>query len=105
MVTKYQKRISGPMLGRIDIHVEVLRVEYEKLSGDRLGETSETIRKRVQVAREIQSQRFNGALSTYCVVPANISGTGNRRKMVFSWMPIASPGRCAGFDSRLFLAW
>lgn len=37
MVTKYQKRISGPLLDRIDIHIEVPRVDYEKLSGDRMG--------------------------------------------------------------------
>src|SRR5688500_12840010 len=37
MVTKYQKRISGPLLDRIDIHIEVPRVNYEKLSGDRVG--------------------------------------------------------------------
>jgi magnesium chelatase family protein len=43
-VTKYQKRISGPLLDRIDIHVEVPRVDYQKLSSDRLGESSETIR-------------------------------------------------------------
>ena len=42
---KHQKRISGPLLDRIDIHIEVPSVDYEKLSGDRLGETSETIRK------------------------------------------------------------
>ena len=47
MVTKYQKRISGPLLDRIDIHIEVPRVDYEKLSGDRVGETSEAIRVRV----------------------------------------------------------
>ena len=58
-VTKYQKRISGPMLDRIDIHVEVPRVDYEKLSGDRLGESSESIRKRVQAARDIQLTRFS----------------------------------------------
>ena len=46
------------MLDRIDIHVEVPRVDYEKLSGDRLGETSESIRKRVQAARDIQQLRF-----------------------------------------------
>jgi magnesium chelatase family protein len=38
MVSRYQKRISGPLLDRIDIHIEVPRVEYEKLSDDRLGE-------------------------------------------------------------------
>jgi magnesium chelatase family protein len=59
IVTKYQKRISGPILDRIDIHIEVPRVDYEKLSGDRLGETSETIRKRVQAARDIQNKRFS----------------------------------------------
>jgi magnesium chelatase family protein len=58
IVTKYQKRISGPLLERIDIHIEVPRVDCEKLSGDRLGETSESIRKRVQAARDVQSRRF-----------------------------------------------
>ena len=51
MVTKYQKRISGPLLDRIDIHIEVPRVDYEKLSGNKLSETSEVIRQRVQAAR------------------------------------------------------
>jgi magnesium chelatase family protein len=59
-VTKYQKRISGPMLDRIDIHIEVPRVDYEKLSSDRLGEPSESIRERVQAARERQGFRFEG---------------------------------------------
>jgi magnesium chelatase family protein len=58
IVTKYQKRISGPLLDRIDIHIEVPRVEYEKLSDDRLGEPSEVIRQRVQTARERQRRRF-----------------------------------------------
>jgi magnesium chelatase family protein len=67
-VTKYQKRISGPLLDRIDIHIEVPRVDYEKLSGDRLGESSESIRKRVQVARDIQQKRFsnNGSSDIIC---------------------------------------
>lgn len=55
------------MLDRIDIHIEVPRVDYEKLSGDRLGETSETIRKRVQAARNIQQNRFsNGKSDIVC---------------------------------------
>ena len=57
------------MLDRIDIHIEVPRVDYEKLSGDRLGETSETIRaRRVQAARDIQNKRFaNGdAIDIVC---------------------------------------
>jgi magnesium chelatase family protein len=57
-VTKYQKRISGPLLDRIDIHIEVPRVDYEKLSGDRIGESSESIRARVHAARDIQLKRF-----------------------------------------------
>ena len=46
-------------MDRIDIHIEVPRVDYEKLSGDRLGESSETIRARVQAARDIQQKRFS----------------------------------------------
>jgi magnesium chelatase family protein len=57
-VTKYQKRISGPLLDRIDIHIEVPRVEYDKLSDRRLGEPSAAIQARVEAAREIQRRRF-----------------------------------------------
>ena len=60
MVSRYQKRISGPLLDRIDIHVEVPRVDYEKLSSDRLGEPSAAVRKRVEAARERQRVRFEG---------------------------------------------
>jgi magnesium chelatase family protein len=58
MVSRYQKRLSGPLLDRIDIHIDVPRVEYEKLTDDRLGEPSEAIRARVERARRIQRQRF-----------------------------------------------
>jgi magnesium chelatase family protein len=60
VVTKYQKRISGPLLDRIDIHIEVPRVDYEKLSSDRLGESSAAIRERVETARRFQRERFAG---------------------------------------------
>ena len=60
MVSRYQKRISGPLLDRIDIHIEVPRVEYEKLSDDRLGEPSAAIRERVETARERQRSRLEG---------------------------------------------
>ena len=66
MVTKYQKHISGLLLDRIDIHIEVPRVDYEKLSGDRLGESSESIRKRVQTARDIQNSRFTNSSEVIC---------------------------------------
>ena len=58
MVSKYQKRISGPMLDRIDIHIQVPRVEYEKLSDNRSAETSALVRERVEAARERQRRRF-----------------------------------------------
>jgi magnesium chelatase family protein len=57
-ISRYQKRISGPLLDRIDIHVEVPRVDVEKLTAERLGERSETIRARVEAARELQRGRF-----------------------------------------------
>ena len=58
LVARYQQRISGPLLDRIDIHVEVPRVEYDKLSDSRLGEPSSAICERVERARERQRQRF-----------------------------------------------
>jgi magnesium chelatase family protein len=58
VITRYQKRISGPMLDRIDIHIEVPRVDYEKLSDDRLGEPSANVQARVEAARERQRRRF-----------------------------------------------
>ncbi|MBM4425543.1 MAG: YifB family Mg chelatase-like AAA ATPase [Chloroflexi bacterium] len=57
-VTRYQKRISGPLLDRIDIHVDVPRVAYDKLTDQRFGESSETIQARVEAARERQRARF-----------------------------------------------
>ncbi len=59
MITRYQHRISGPLLDRIDIHVEVPRVEFEKLSDKRTGEPSDAIRRRVETARAIQVKRFS----------------------------------------------
>lgn len=60
MVSRYQKRISGPLLDRIDIHIEVPRVDYDKLSSDRLGEASQAVRARVEAACEWQRRRFEG---------------------------------------------
>jgi magnesium chelatase family protein len=58
MITRYQKRISGPLMDRIDIHVDVPRVPFEKLTAERRGEPSEAIRARVEAARAIQAERF-----------------------------------------------
>ncbi len=82
-VQKYLNKISGPLLDRIDIHIEVVPVPFGKLSETEAGENSETVRKRVISAREIQEKRFkkykeihNNAQMTpemmrkYCVIDA-----------------------------------
>jgi magnesium chelatase family protein len=71
-VTKYQKRISGPLLDRIDIHIEVPRVDYEKLSGNKTSESSEAIRERVQSARNIQNKRFANSESKDVICNADM---------------------------------
>ena len=60
-VSRYQKRISGPLLDRIDIHLEVPRIDYEQLADRQPGESSEAIRARVQSARDVQARRFAGS--------------------------------------------
>lgn len=63
-IAHYQKKISGPLLDRIDLHVEVPRVKFEKLNQDTLAESSATIRERVLAARVRQQERFKGLLYT-----------------------------------------
>jgi magnesium chelatase family protein len=65
-VSFVETRTSGPLLDRIDIHIEVPRVEYEKLSDQRLGESSESVRQRVEAARERQRKRFEGVDGVMC---------------------------------------
>lgn len=78
---RYLNRISGPLLDRIDIHIEVTPVPFDKLSDERLGEPSALIRKRVTQARTIQTERFKSQeslhynaqmgpkqISTYCAL-------------------------------------
>lgn len=60
-IDRYRSRISGPLLDRIDIHVEVPAVPYKDLTGGKPGEYSAAIRKRVSEAREIQTRRFSRA--------------------------------------------
>jgi magnesium chelatase family protein len=60
VIARYQKRISSPLLDHIDIHIEVPRIAHEKLADKRQVENSETIRKRVQGARDRQLERFRG---------------------------------------------
>jgi magnesium chelatase family protein len=57
-VQRYLSKVSGPLLDRIDLHVEVTPVNFSELASDRLAESSESIRERVIKAREIQIERF-----------------------------------------------
>ncbi|MBL0340426.1 MAG: YifB family Mg chelatase-like AAA ATPase [Bacteroidetes bacterium] len=66
IVQKYLNKISGPLLDRIDIHVEVTPVPFGELSNDRISEKSEVVRERVVQARLIQAQRFVESEGVYC---------------------------------------
>jgi magnesium chelatase family protein len=63
-ILRYQRKLSGPLLDRIDVHIEVPRVEYDKLTGTTQPESSQRIRERVQRARQIQQDRFAGTKLT-----------------------------------------
>jgi len=60
-IFKYQKKVSGPLLDRIDLHVEVPRLPYEKMANTAAGEPSEKIKRRVEEARKIQQGRFGSS--------------------------------------------
>jgi predicted ATPase with chaperone activity len=83
VITNYQQRISGPLLDRIDIHLHVPRVDYQKMSSQRSGKPSSQIRKRVQAARQEQLSRFSRANS------AQLSD-GNRHLVLFLIKPTVS---------------
>jgi len=59
-ISRYHKRISGPLLDRIDIFVDVPHIDYEKLTDNRPGETSDAVRARVKASHEVQLERFQG---------------------------------------------
>lgn len=65
MILRYQSKLSGPLLDRIDIHVDVPRVEYDKLMSMERGESSVSIRARVERARARQAERFQGLSSLF----------------------------------------
>ncbi len=65
-IQRYISKISGPLLDRIDIHIEVPAVQYKDLASRQRGETSEAIRERVQRAREVQIKRFREAPHLFC---------------------------------------
>jgi magnesium chelatase family protein len=64
-IQRYMAKISGPLLDRIDLHIEVPAVKYRDLSSKESGETSERIRERVIRARERQARRFKGRKGLY----------------------------------------
>ena len=99
-ISNYQRRVSGPLLDRIDIYLEVPAVEVDKLSGDLTAEDSKTVRNRVTTARKIQEKRYRGKILTnsqmssddirkYCI----ISEEGmNLLKMAISNLNLSARG-------------
>jgi magnesium chelatase family protein len=73
-VQRYLSRVSGPLLDRIDLHVEVVPVSFDEMTAKRAVETSEQIRKRVVKAREVQAERFKEQKDIYCnaMMPSNL---------------------------------
>ena len=70
-VQKYLNKISGPLLDRIDIQIEIVPVPFDKISEERRGESSNVIRERVMKARRIQEQRFDNESGIYCNAQMN----------------------------------
>lgn len=68
---RYLSKISGPLLDRIDLHIEVQKVSYDELSSKAKGEASEAIRKRVIEARKVQTKRFKNVDGVYCNAQMN----------------------------------
>lgn len=70
-VNKYLNKISGPLLDRIDIHIEVIPVSFAEMNNKKLAENSHTIQQRVIKARDIQTKRFANEKQTYCNAQMN----------------------------------
>lgn len=70
-VKKYLNKISGPLLDRIDIHIEIVPVPFEDLSNKPIGESSVSIKKRVMNARKIQEERYKSETGIYCNAQMN----------------------------------
>ena len=102
-IQRYQKRVSGPMLDRVDIHLDVPAVRVEKLTNNQKtkNESSKSIRKRVQLARDIQTKRFKNAkilsnsemqnkdIKKYCLLSDDCLGL---LKMAVSKMQLSARG-------------
>jgi magnesium chelatase family protein len=73
-VHRYLSKISGPLLDRIDLHVEVVPISFDEMTANRKTETSDEIRERVVQARTIQANRFKQQEDIYCnaMMPSNM---------------------------------
>ena len=74
IVQRYLSKVSGPLLDRIDLHVEVVPVSFDQMTSTRKSETSAEIRERVVKARELQTERFKDQKEIYCnaMMPSNM---------------------------------
>lgn len=100
-ISRYKKKLSGPLIDRIDIHLEVPQVEMEKLTDNMVSESSGQIRERVKIAREIQEKRFkdegiltnsqmgNVLIKKYCAVSSEAL---ELLKMAISQMNLSARG-------------
>ncbi|XLS30640.1 YifB family Mg chelatase-like AAA ATPase [Flavobacteriaceae bacterium M23B6Z8] len=96
---RYLGKISGPLLDRIDIHIEVTPVPFEKLSDERAGESSVSIRERVTNARKLQTERFQALENVHYNAQMNTKQIGN-----FCRMDEASKGLLKSAMERLNLS-
>jgi magnesium chelatase family protein len=74
VVQRYLSKVSGPLLDRIDLHVEVVPISFDEMTAKRKSETSDEIRERVVSARQIQGERFKDQTNIYCnaMMPSNM---------------------------------
>lgn len=86
VVQKYLSKVSGPLLDRIDIHIEVTPVDFDQLADTRKAESSESIRNRVVLARDVQNERYLEMENMYC--NAQMSST-----QVREWCQISQAGQ------------
>jgi magnesium chelatase family protein len=86
VVQKYLSKVSGPLLDRIDIHIEVTPVDFDQLADTRKAESSESIRNRVVLARDVQNERYLEMENMYC--NAQMSST-----QVREWCQISTAGQ------------
>lgn len=83
-IEKYRKRLSGPIMDRIDLHITLPPVQMEKLTGTGSAETSKSVKKRVQKARDIQTKRYKKTKSAKLVCNADLNS-----KMVKELIPLS----------------